>query len=192
MEQVDLVRALVEERAAALALPCGAPSAAGVVSFGAEPVGDDPIDAHDFAKFAIVDKLLNFLITRFGAELEHGAENFALGFLVGRHEAFAIGFVHRDRFLDHDVKAMLEAHDTERGVGIMRGADQDGVAGAGLDEFLARFEGFDVFVFVRFGRCGGGDGSEFAARDFPLGEVVRVVTAHISHPDDTDSDGFHG
>src|SRR4051812_39069175 len=48
-EQVDIVRALIEETPASLALPGGAPAAAGVVGFSAEPIGDDPTDACEFA-----------------------------------------------------------------------------------------------------------------------------------------------
>ena len=57
LQQVEVVRALVEQHAAALALPGGAPAAGGVVGLGAEPVGDDPVDAADLAQLAVVDQL---------------------------------------------------------------------------------------------------------------------------------------
>ena len=41
--------------AAAFTFPGGPPAAARVIRFGAKPIGDDPIDADDFAEFAIRD-----------------------------------------------------------------------------------------------------------------------------------------
>lgn len=191
VEEIDLVRALVEERAAAFAFPGRAPAAAGVVGFGAEPIGDDPIDADDLAEFAAVDELFDFLVTGLGAELEHGAENF-FGFFGGVNEAFAIGFVNGDGFLDHGVEAALEGENAEGGVGIVGGADEDGIDGAGFDEGLAVGEDVDVFEFGGFVGNGGGDGGEGAAGDFSLREIVRVVAAHVAHADDTDPDRLHG
>jgi hypothetical protein len=53
LKRVKLVQALVEQHAAAFAFPRRAPAAAGVVGLGAEPVRDDPVDAHDFADHTV-------------------------------------------------------------------------------------------------------------------------------------------
>src|SRR5690606_3139448 len=45
LQQVQVVWTLVDQHAAALALPGGTPAARGVIAPGAEPVGDDPADA---------------------------------------------------------------------------------------------------------------------------------------------------
>ena len=70
LEGVELVEALVEENAAAFAFPCGAPSATGVVGVGSIPIGNDPVDADDFAQFTVCDELADFDVSRLGPEVE--------------------------------------------------------------------------------------------------------------------------
>lgn len=74
LKDVELVEALVEENAAAFALPCGSPSATGVVGVGSIPVGNDPVDADDFAQFAVCDELADFDVSRLGPKLKHGGK----------------------------------------------------------------------------------------------------------------------
>lgn len=51
-DHVQVVQALIEQDTAAFTLPRGTPAAAGEVGFGAVPIGDDPVQANDFAQFA--------------------------------------------------------------------------------------------------------------------------------------------
>ena len=57
LHQVELVRALVRQHAAALAGPRRPPAALVVVLLGAEPVGDDPVHAPQLAQLAALDHL---------------------------------------------------------------------------------------------------------------------------------------
>ena len=50
---------LVQQHAAALALPGRAPAAAGVIRLRAEPVGHNPTHAHNLAQVARLEQLLN-------------------------------------------------------------------------------------------------------------------------------------
>ena len=75
LQRVEIVQALVEQHAAALALPGRAPAAARVIGLGAKPIGDDPVDAHDLAQFAALNQLLDLQIARLGAHLEHAGED---------------------------------------------------------------------------------------------------------------------
>lgn len=60
LEEIEVVRALVEQHAAALAGPSRAPAAGAVVGLGAEPICDDPIHAADFAELAGADEVADF------------------------------------------------------------------------------------------------------------------------------------
>ena len=81
LDEIEVVRALVDEYAAAFAAPGRPPAARGVVGPGAKPVGDQPGDAGDFAEFAGLHKLAEFLIHGIAALVEHDAE-FEVGVLL--------------------------------------------------------------------------------------------------------------
>src|SRR5262249_17078953 len=105
LHDVEVMKTLVEEHAAAFTLPGRAPAAAGVVGFGAEPIGHDPAHADDVAQFAALNEFLDFEIPRFGAKLEHaGKDGFGILF-AGGNETFGIGFMRGDGFLDHGMDA---------------------------------------------------------------------------------------
>ena len=143
---VQVVQALVEQHAAALALPGGAPAAAGVVGLGAEPVGDDPAHAHDLAQFAALDELLDLQVARLGAQLEHAGENLLGILLVRGDQPLGVGFVRGDGLLHHHVQALLQRGDAQRGVLVMRRGDDHRVHQAGADQLLAVGEGLERLV----------------------------------------------
>jgi hypothetical protein len=194
LEGVEVVEALVEEDAAAFAFPGRAPAAAGVIGFGAEPIGDDPAHAGDVPEVAVLDEFLNLLITGFATHLEHAGKNefFALGFFVRGDQALGVGFVRGNRFLDHDVEAMLNGGDAEGGVLIMRRGDEDGIKGAGADEFIGVAVNFEGEIFFEFVGRGAADGNEFAAVDFAGAQVFGVMFADVAHADDAQTDFSHG
>ena len=135
LEEVEIVRALVEQHAAAFAGPGRAPAAGGIVGVGAKPIGDDPIHPADFTEFATADEVADFLIIAIGALVEHRGEDLLLfSTLIGGDEALAIGAVNGNRFLHHDVQAGLECGDSNRGVVVVRRGNEDGVDEAGGDQ----------------------------------------------------------
>ncbi len=134
LEEVQIVRALVHENASALALPGAAPAAGGIVVIGAEPVGDLPVDAADFAQFTAIDEVLQFLEGGVRAHVEHGGEDFAL-VCVRSDQAFTVGFMNGDGLFHQDMQAGVECFDPDRGVGKVRRADQDGVDATRADHF---------------------------------------------------------
>ena len=74
-EQVEVVRALVEQDAAAFAFPGRTPAARVVVGLGPEPVGNRPVDAHDLADAAVFAETLDRRPLCEGALLEHARED---------------------------------------------------------------------------------------------------------------------
>src|SRR5204863_7122287 len=58
LHRVEIVQALVEQHAAAFALPRRPPAAARVIRLGAIPVTVDPVHAHNFAEVALSNQLL--------------------------------------------------------------------------------------------------------------------------------------
>ena len=75
LPEIELVRVLVEQHAAAFPFPGGAPAAGVVVTLRAIPVGDDPVGAADLAQLAAVDQIFHFLIQRVGPLVIHDAEH---------------------------------------------------------------------------------------------------------------------
>ena len=135
LEEIEVVRALVEQHAAALAGPSRAPAAGAVVGLGAEPICDDPIHAADFAELAGADEVADFLVIEVGALVEHRREDLFF-VLVRGVEAQGVGLVDGDGFLDHHVEAGLKCEDAERGMLVMRGRDDQRVDEAGFDHVL--------------------------------------------------------
>jgi hypothetical protein len=82
LEEIEIVRALVEQDSPALAGPGCAPSALGVVGFRAEPMGRRPIHPMDLPQLAGGHELAEFPVNRIGALIEHGRKNLA-GAAVG-------------------------------------------------------------------------------------------------------------
>src|SRR5262245_18987082 len=93
LQDIDVMEALIQQYAAAFAFPGGAPIAAGVVGFGAIPIGINPADAHECSKLAVVDDFLNFLIAWLDAKLKHAREDHARMILMRSNQSFGIGFM---------------------------------------------------------------------------------------------------
>ena len=120
LQCVELVEALVEQHAAALALPCGAPVAALIIRLGPEPVGHDPNHANQVAQFAALYQFANLLVARLDAHLEHAGERQLRPCFGGGDEALGVGLVRGDRFFHHHMQAGLERGDAECGMLKMR------------------------------------------------------------------------
>ena len=101
LEGVKLVEALVEENAAAFSLPSGSPSTTGVVGFGSIPVGNDPVDADDFAQIAVCDEPSDFGVSRLGPKLKHGGKHGGGMLAALGDKPLGVGFVCRNWFFDH-------------------------------------------------------------------------------------------
>ncbi len=64
-------------------------------------------------------------------------------------EPLGIGFVRRDRFFDHDMNALFQSGNTQRGVLKMRSSDNHGIHSSRANEFLARGKRFQAFEFIQ-------------------------------------------
>ena len=104
LEHVEIVQALVDEHAAAFAAPRRAPAAAFVIYLRAEPIGVDPVHAHDLAQRAVGDEFFQQAIFWLHAHLEHGAEDELALAAMRSDEFLRIGFVGGDGFLHHHVQ----------------------------------------------------------------------------------------
>ena len=74
LPQIEIVRRLIEQNAAAVRRPCRAPRTGIVITLRAQPIGDDDAGALDAAQLAGVNQPLHFPISGVGALIEHGAE----------------------------------------------------------------------------------------------------------------------
>ena len=75
LQQIQIVRALIQKNAAAFSVPGGSPAAGVVVSLAAVPVRNQPAHALHFAVFPALDNLVHFSVNAVGALVEHHAED---------------------------------------------------------------------------------------------------------------------
>ena len=123
LHDIQIVQALVQQHAAAFALPGRPPAAAGIIGLGAKPIGHDPAHAHDLAQFAALDQLLDFQIPRLGAQLKHAGED-QLGILfAARQSAVRRRLCARRSVFRPSHARLLQRGDAEGGMLIMRRGD---------------------------------------------------------------------
>jgi hypothetical protein len=189
LEEIEVVGALIEKHAAAFSAPGSAPSAGGVIVFGAEPIGDNPVDATDGAEFSSLNQFPHFLVVGVGALVEHGSENLFFIF-VGGDEAFAVSLMDGEGLFHKDVEALLESVDADGGVIVVRGGDEDGIDFPGADHFCGTGEVFELGVFGQFGGIEIADGGEFGSGHFLGEEVSGVNFTHVAEADDAEADSF--
>ena len=91
------MRTLIDQDASAFAFPGGAPAAGIIIGLSTEPVGDDPVDTAEFADFAGLDEVTQFLVGGNHALLEHHTKLQAAGFRFLVHLANVAG-KHAGRF----------------------------------------------------------------------------------------------
>ena len=101
LQKIQLVGALIQQHAAALASPGGAPGPGIVVQLAAIPVGDGPGHALHGAQLAAVQDLLHFAVNAVGALVEHQREGLA---------AFPGSFQHRLHLLGVHSHGLFAQH----------------------------------------------------------------------------------
>ena len=126
-EDVEVVKALIEEHTAALAGPSGPPAAARVIRVGPVPVGVNPVHPDDPSQLARFDEVPQLLVSGFDAQLEHSAEHRLRVPLMGGDQLEGVGLVGRNRLLDHEVHAGVEGGDAQIGVLVVWSSHQDGL-----------------------------------------------------------------
>jgi hypothetical protein len=165
-QQIELMRRLVHEHAAAFVLPTAAPRIAQVIRFVAPAEHRDDAQ-HGFADLALIDRAADTLAGRIKTALANGAEN---GFMRTRRRehGVAIRQGRRERFLDDGVDAGLGGSDRGRGVLGVRRADANGFSPASGKHFRHVGErGHVIFIgeafcFLRGARA---NGDEFGFRE---------------------------
>ena len=196
LHKVELVRALVEQHAAALAVPGGAPGAGVIVVLRAVPIGDDPVDALELAQLPAVDHLLDLAVDAVCALVEHHAKD-QIRVLVGLgvHLAHLLGVDACGLFAEH-VQVVLEALDGERRVLVVRHRDEDGVHKAAGDQVAALREDGDRIAQLGLGPVAPLLTAVSHGRDLDLGQepllvVADVARAHVARADDAQTNFFH-
>ncbi len=208
LPEVEVVGALVEQDAAALARPGGAPGARVVVGLGAVPVGDDPARALEGAQLAGIHDLLDLAVDVVGALVEHHTE-LELGMAVGLgHHLAHLKGVDAGGLLAHDMESGLHGLDGVAGVVVVGDGDDDGVDEPRGDHLVGGVEKgghFDVEVGVlgpalfdvalRPLQAGGvmvGDGGDYDLGAGAAGDVIEVAGAHVAHAEDAETYFVHG
>ena len=190
-QDVEIVKALVEEHAAALARPGGSPAPARVIRVGSEPVGVDPVHADDAAQLARFDEKPQLLVSGFHAQLEHAAKHRLRISLVGCDQLEGVGLVGGNGLLDHEVHAGVEGGDAEVGVLVVRRGHQDGIDRARGDERTGVGPSDQGPVGLHLGRGRRTHGHQLAALHLAGLQVGGVVAADVAEADEAETEGLH-
>ena len=160
LQEVEIVRALVQKNAAAFAVPGSAPFAGIVVRLRAVPVGDDPVHAFDLTVFAALYHLVHFAVNTVGTLAEHHTED-AVGFRSCFVHLADLLCINACRFFTHNMKSMLQSHDDVTRMIVVRDSDKNGIAETGFDQFLTGGENGNILRQIFLRPC--------AAGFFPVG-----------------------
>ena len=126
-QNIEVVKALIEEHTAALAGPGGPPAAARVIRVSPVPVGVDPVHPDDPSQLARFNEVPQLLVAGFHAQLEHSAKHRLRVPLMGGDQLEGVGLVGRNRLLDHEVHSGVEGGDAQIGVLVVWSSHEDGL-----------------------------------------------------------------
>jgi hypothetical protein len=159
LQEIQVVRALVQEDAAALSSPGRPPASGRVIGIGAEPIRDDPTDPQEPAQLAVFYHLLNLDVMRVRALVEHSGKDQALVLVcrtfVRCDQSLAIRLVHGYGLFYHYVVPRLKGRNPDGGMGIVRGGDQYCVAHTIVQQRLrVKIRGAPPPLAGRFGPFG--------------------------------------
>ena len=189
LPQVQLVGALVQKHAAALAGPGGAPAALIEIALGTVPVRDDPVGAADAAVLAGLHQLPHLAVDAVGALVEHQAEHH-LRVLVRHliHLPHLLG-VYAGGLFHHHVDGALHALDGQPGVVVVGHGDDARVHEAAVQHgFGAVKEGHVLPQAFRRPLPAGGIDIRHCLQ-FKIGALAvhhrtGVAAAHVADADD--------
>jgi hypothetical protein len=190
LPEVELVRRLVDEDAAPLAAPGGAPRTGVVVPLRPPPGGDDPVGAPDRADLAGLDDLLEPTVERVHALVEHDAEG-ELRLRGGeRDEIVRLLRVHAGRLVDERVDSAAERRDAHLRVQVVRHGRDDRVDVAARDHLEVVLMDRDVGVGrprqVLLGRVDVADGPDRQVRDHALRDHLGIHPPLLAQSDDAE------
>src|SRR5699024_8256344 len=192
LPQVELVRSLVDQDAAALAAPGRAPCRLVVVALRAPPGGDDPGGVAQLPELAGVDQGLQVGVHGVRALVEHDREG-RLG-MGGREGVHLLDLlrVHPGRLLGEGVDALADRGDRHLRVQVVRHSGHHRVDIAGIEhgDVVVVEGGARVLLGgdVLLGRVGVGDGAECHPLDLAVGEDAGVRPALGAESDDPEAD----
>ena len=177
---------LVDQRAAALRLPGGAPCAAVVVSLGAIPVRDDPCDPLDMAQLPLLHHLPQLLVYRVGPLVVHDAE-FPVGLRRGGVHLLYLLRVDPCRLLRDDVQAVAECLYGKGRMEIMGRGDDHRIAQAAAVQLLCLAEYRDLGILLprrlTSGRGNVADCSQLHARHLSFRHAFHMYGSHVPETD---------
>ena len=134
LPQIEVVRTLIEQHAAALAAPGRPPGTRIVIRLRTVPVGDDPACAANLAVVAALHQLAHLAVDAVCALVEHHTEHDIALFCDGVHRLDLL-CIHAGGLFAHDVDALLHSFHRQRRVEIVRSRDDDRIHKAAVLHF---------------------------------------------------------
>ena len=186
LPKIEIVRRLIQQNSAALAVPCSPPAARIVVSLGAVPVGDYPDKAFGLPESAALNYLMSFSVNGICALIEHYREFNAGAVCRFVHFTNASGG-HARRLLYHNMDTALKAFDCVNGVPIMRHGNERSIDKTAVQKLLGGVEAGSAglnfprviqLFLVYVGYCRYLDFGTFS-----IANVSQMSAAHIANTD---------
>ena len=194
LPQIELVRGLVDQHAAPLAAPGGAPGALVVVALRTPPRGDDPARVPQLAQLAALNQVAQVDVERVGALVEHHRGGAVAGLSGVIEQRAGLRGVHTDRLLDQHVQAGVEGVDAHLGVQVVRnGGDHRVHLAAGQHVVVIGEERYaEALGGFALGLVGVADGGELNVGHPTPAQEAGVVAALSAEADDSHADGAIG
>ena len=207
LPQIQVMRALIEQNAAALARPRGTPRARIIVRLVPVPVGNNPAGAPDRPQRAGIHDLLHFAVDVICPLIEHHAEHdvgMPVRFL---HHLPHLQGVYTRRLLAHDVNARAHRLNRIPGVIVVRNGNLHRINQPGVQHLLRRSEQRDIRLLqvgiirpplvqqrprcLQTGRIGVRHSRNLNFGRASRQRVIQMSCSHVTHAYDTESNLFH-
>ena len=160
LPQVELVRSLVDQDAAAFAAPCCTPIAGAIVCIRAVPAVDDPVGTADLAELSALDLFTDLDVQRVCTLIEHDSEcQLRMTGCALVHLADVLGG-NTGRLLNQSMNAMLQSIHSNFRMEVMRKGRDNRVDQTGGNHFFIvfkygeiRIQFFDLLSLGRIDIC---------------------------------------
>ena len=191
LQQIQLMRALIQEHAAPFSVPGRSPLPGIIVVLRPVPVRDDPVHSFDLSVFSALDQLMHADVNRIGPLIEHHRKrHFRMPVCAGNHLPHLLR-IDTGRLLAHDVQMVLHRRNRQPRMLIMRNGNQNRIDLRILQKILPFFVNLHlcrkvfsgprspVLFPIRHGR-------QLHSADIPLGNALCMAGSHISDSDNSD------
>ena len=195
LQQIQLMRALIQQHAAAFSVPCSLPARRIIIALGAIPVSHDPIHTLQRSKLTAFNHLMELSVDTIGSLVQHQRIHL-ITLCRDLIDLSHLLRIYAGRLFTDHVYSMGQTIAGELRMKIMRCSDQDRVADTGVDHFLSVVKNLHLLR-----QCLSGPvqpalsdirySCQHHGRYFALRNTHCVSASHSADSDNTQSHLFH-